>query len=112
MDRWWESIAGFGTGLRGGTWTSGGDHTVTLHLKGYRLADDLAVTGVVVWHRYGGRAEVDVRVQQVDPAGHVVTGAQVNGTLTGRWDTRTAGARVHLTGTQGGQPVSYGFVAP
>ena len=28
-----SSLAGFGTGLRGGSWTSAGDHTVTLHLR-------------------------------------------------------------------------------
>jgi pimeloyl-ACP methyl ester carboxylesterase len=112
MDRWWESIAGFGTGLRGGTWTSNGDHTATLHLKGYRLADDLAVTGDVVWGRYASTASIDLRFDQVDANGRVRNIDHVDGHLTGTWDTRKAGARVQLTGTQGGQPVTYGFIAP
>ena len=85
MDRWWESLAGFGTGLRGGTWTSAGDHTVTLHLKGYRLTDDLAVTGDVVWGRYASTASIDLRFDQVDPAGRVRDTDHVGGQLVGRW---------------------------
>jgi pimeloyl-ACP methyl ester carboxylesterase len=111
-DRWQESIAGFGFGLRGGTWTSTGDRNVTFRLKGIRLAGDLAVSGTIVWQRYGHHATSTLHVTQVDSTGATVTSAHVNGTLTGSWDTRAAGARVHLTGTLGGQAVSYGFLAP
>jgi hypothetical protein len=112
MTRWEDSIAGFGTGLRGGTWTSSGDHTVTLHLKGVRLTTDLAVTGTVVWHRYAHQADVTLKLTQVTGQGTPITTARVNGNLAGHWDTRAAGARVHLTGTQSGHAVTYTFEAP
>ncbi len=111
-DRWQESIASSGFGLYGGRWTDTGDHTVTLHLKGVRLAKDLAVTGTVVWHRYAHHLTATLRVAQVGANGAVVHTDQVNGTLTGSWDTRAAGARLKLTGTLGGHPVSYRFLAP
>lgn len=112
MDRWLQTYASTGTGLRGGTWGSGGDHVVTLRLNGIRLASDLAVSGKVVWSRYGHTATVDLRVAQVDASGHVVRTDGVNGTLAGTWDTRAAGARVSLSGTQGGRAVTYAFLAP
>ena len=59
-DRWQESVAGSGFGLRGGTWTSTGDRTVTLQLNGIRLAGDLAVSGTIVWQRYGHQAHEHV----------------------------------------------------
>jgi hypothetical protein len=111
-DRWLESVSGVGFGLRGGSWTSSGDRVVTLHLKGVRLARDLAVSGTVTWARYTHRVAVQLRVTQVGAGGATVHTDRVNGTLNGTWDTRAAGARVHLTGTQGGQAVSYGFPAP
>jgi pimeloyl-ACP methyl ester carboxylesterase len=111
-DRWLESVSGFGFGLRGGTWTSSGDRVVTLKLKQVRLATDLAVSGTVTWARYGHRATVHLRLAQVGPGGATVQTAGVNGTLDGTWDTRAAGAHVHLSGRQGGRAVSYGFLAP
>ena len=71
-DRWQESIASSGFGLYGGTWTYSGDHTVTLHLKGVRLAKDLAVSGTIVWHRYAHQLSASLRVVQVDAGGHPV----------------------------------------
>jgi pimeloyl-ACP methyl ester carboxylesterase len=112
MDRWLESIEGDGTGLRGGTWTSGGDHRVTLHLKGYRLASNLAVTGKVVWMRYAKTVSVTLKVVQLNSKGHVVQGSSVSGTLSGHWKTRAAKAPVHLHGKLGGHHVTYTFRAP
>ncbi len=65
---------------------------MTLHLKGYRLADDLAVTGDVVWGRYASTASIDLRFDQVDANGRVRNTDHVDGHLTGTWDTR-AGRR-------------------
>jgi hypothetical protein len=112
MDRWLQTYASTGTGLRGGTWSSAGDHRVTLRLKGIRLTNDLAVSGTVVWARYGHRATVDLRVTQLDAHGHAVRTDHVGGRLAGTWDTRAAGAHVSLTGRQGGHAVAYHFLAP
>ena len=50
-------------------------------------------------------ATVTLHITQVDDSrARRSTSTHVNGTLTGSWDTRAAGARVHLTGTLGGQP--------
>ncbi len=106
-DRWQESVSGSGFGLRGGTWTSSGDRTVTLRLAGVRLTADLAVSGVVVWARYSHRVRVDLRLVPVSGAAGGAAGR-----LAGTWDTRAAGAHVRLAGTQGGHPVRYGFLAP
>lgn len=112
MDRYLQTYASTGTGLRGGTWRSAGDHTVTLRLNGVRLASDLAVSGTVVWGRYAHTSSVTLQLSQVDAQGHAIARSAVNGSLSGTWDTRAAGARVSLTGSQGGQAVSYGFLAP
>ncbi len=109
-DRWQQSVSGSGFGLRGGTWTSSGDHTVTLRLDGVRLTGDLAVSGTIVWARYGHRVSVDLRLARVPTAGRA--SAAVDGRLVGSWDTRSAGAHVRLLGAQGGRAVSYSFRAP
>jgi hypothetical protein len=112
MDRWYESIEGDGNGLRGGTWTSSGDHQATIHLHGYRLASNLAITGKVVWKRYAKTVTVTLKVVQVNSKGHAVQGSSVSGTLAGHWKTRAAKAPVHLHGTLGGHHVTYTFRAP
>jgi hypothetical protein len=85
---------------------------VTLRLHGIRLASDLAVSGHVVWSRYGHTSTMRLRVARVDARGRVVPSDSVNGTLTGTWDTRAADARVSLSGPQGGHAVAYAFRAP
>lgn len=112
MDRWLDSYAGTGTGLRGGTWTSQGYDTVTLRLKDVRLFRDLGVSGSVVWDRYAHTAVANLHLHGLSAAGSPVSGSPVTGALAGSWDTRAAGATADLSGRLGGHPVSASFPAP
>ena len=106
-------LCGFGTGLRGGTWTSAGDHVVTLRLQ-RRPAGERprrqrhGRLGTATAHR----RRCTSSWRRSTPGGAVVHTDQVNGTLAGSWDTRAAGARVHLTGRPGRAARGYGFLAP
>jgi hypothetical protein len=101
MDRWWNNYSGHGVGLRGGTWTYHGGRVVDFRLHDVRLVADLAVSGRVVWDRYGETARVDL----------AVSGA-ATGHLTGRWDTRAVDAAARLHGRLGGSPVRVRVPAP
>lgn len=111
VDRWSNNYSGVGVGLYGGTWWYSGDAVTTFHLTDVRLAPDLAVSGTLVWDRYGHTATVDLVIKQVTGAGALVHG-RVNGTIRGAWDTRTAGAIAVLSGTLGGKSLRAQMLAP
>jgi pimeloyl-ACP methyl ester carboxylesterase len=111
IDRWNQTYASNGGGLRGGTWTSSGADVVHLRLSGVRYTDDLAVSGDVTWNRYGHTVSVRLTLRQVDAAGRAVPGS-VDGTVRGSWNSRASGAVAHLSGVLGGRSVDLAFPAP
>ena len=112
LDRWVQTYEVGGVGLRGGRWRARGDDLVRFRLTGYRLVDDLAVSGSVRWSRYGNRVTVDLAVVRTTTGGATVSGAPVDGRLVGHWDTRAAGARAVLHGTLGARRVRGSLRAP
>ena len=101
LDRWWNNYSGHGVGLRGGTFTYTGDAITRFRLDRVRLVDGLAVSGRVVWDRYGERVDVDL----------VLRGVR-DGRLSGHWDTRAVGATAVLAGQLDGHPTSRRFPLP
>ena len=101
IDRWWNNYSGHGVGLRGGTFTYSGNAITRFRLDGVRLVEGLAVSGRVVWDRYGERVDVDLTVR--GPRG---------GHLRGHWDTRAVGATAVLAGRLSGHPLQVRFAAP
>jgi hypothetical protein len=112
VDRWFNNYSSHGVGLYGGTWRYTGDRPVQFRLHHVRLVRDLAIGGTVQWARYSHHLVCTLTVRQVDRGGHVVTGAPVNGTLHGHWDTRRAGAVAALTGRLGGRRLHASMPAP
>ena len=112
IDRWFNNYSGVGVGLYGGTWSYTGDHVTRFVLRDVRLTRDLAVSGTVVWSRYGHHVTVHLVIKQVDASGAIVRGSGVNGTVDAFWDWRAAGAQTVLTGTLGGKPLAARMLAP
>lgn len=102
LDRWWNNYSGHGVGLRGGTWSYHGNRVTTFDLDGVRLARDVAVSGSVVWARYGNRLRVNLSI----------SGGTVTGTLHGSWATRALNATAILTGRLNDIPVHLAMQAP
>ena len=102
QDRWWNNYSGEGIGLRGGSWTYTGDRVVAFTLERVRLLAGTAVSGRAVWHRYGKRMDVDLRVGGAGPRGR----------LRGHWDTRRSGATAVLSGVLDGRAIRLTFPAP
>jgi pimeloyl-ACP methyl ester carboxylesterase len=112
LDRWFNNYTGHGVGLYGGTWTYGGDHTITFHLKNVRLERNLAVSGKITWKRYQSQLACELTVRRVTPSGHPATGTSVTGTVNGHWNTRRKGAIASLGGDLGGRPLRASMLAP
>ena len=72
-----------------------------LRLKGYRLLQGLAVSGLATWDRDRKRMTVDL---SLDGALH--------GQLRGSWDTRAVAAQAMLRGEVSGKRVRLTFLAP
>jgi hypothetical protein len=98
QDRWWNNYSGHGVGLRGGTWSYGGDRVVRFWLDRVRLVEGLAVSGTATWDRTAETMSVALDL--------------ADGRLTGTWDTREPGAVARLKGILGGQPVELTVAAP
>jgi hypothetical protein len=98
QDRWWNNYSGHGVGLRGGTWSYGGDRVVRFRLDRVRLVEGLAVSGTATWDRTDETMSVSLSVP--------------SGRLTGSWDTRAPGAVATLAGTLDGHPVDLTVPAP
>ncbi|MGI9197634.1 MAG: hypothetical protein ACR2KE_09270, partial [Candidatus Nanopelagicales bacterium] len=101
LDRWWQSQADHGRGLRGGAWTSQGYPRVVLTLDAVRLVRDLPVSGTVTW---------DARRQQLTCDVHVF-GVEGVRRVTSFWDTQVSGAMATVTVT-GTRPGTFQFLAP
>ncbi|HET9423491.1 MAG TPA: alpha/beta fold hydrolase [Nocardioides sp.] len=99
--RWWNNYSGSGVGLRGGAFSYTGNDVVKLRLKGYRLLDELAVSGRATWDRDRKRTQVDLTLD-----------GALTGRLRGGWDTRAVGAEAVLRGTVSGKQVRLTFPAP
>ncbi len=108
MARWWSMYGYEGVGLQGGTFTTrGGSFThdrpvVTWRLSKVRWVKDVAVSGVMTWHRRSGRvaAEVTVIGAGTKPA-----------RLKLRWNDLAPHARAVARGTVGGEHVRIQFPA-
>ncbi|MFN8157421.1 MAG: alpha/beta hydrolase [Candidatus Nanopelagicales bacterium] len=112
IDRWYQTYEVGGRGLRGGSWTSDGYDEVTFTLSRYRFTRDLAVSGTVVWNRYTHAVTVALTTYGTTTSGATVRGSALTGRISGRWDSRAAGARAVLTGVLGGQRVRALITAP
>jgi hypothetical protein len=64
IDRWWNNYSGHGVGLYGGTFTYTGNKVTRFRLHEVRLVRGLAVSGRVVWDRYGGQVMTDLTVRR------------------------------------------------
>jgi pimeloyl-ACP methyl ester carboxylesterase len=112
IDRWYNNYTGHGVGLYGGTFRYTGDHTITFHLHRVRLDRNLAVSGTMVWKPYQHSLTCTLSLRRVTMAGHTVTGASVNGSLTGHWNTRRKAVRATMTGALGGHALKVSMRAP
>ncbi len=112
IDRWYNNYSGVGVGLYGGSWSYTGDHVTRFRLHDVRLTPDLAVSGTVVWSRYGHVVTVHLTIKQVDASGAIVRGSGVAGTVDGAWDSRAAGAQAVLRGILGGKVLAARMLAP
>jgi hypothetical protein len=101
--RWYAIIGSHGVGLRGGTFTTHGYTNVTYRMDGVEWVDDVAVSGHIVWdHRTGQiRASVSLDGPAASP-----------GTLRMSWSDWAQLPQASVSGTLGGQAVSYSFLAP
>lgn len=114
LDRWEQTYASNGGGLRGGTWTTSGDRVVKFQLTRLRYVPDLALSGTVTWNRFAHTVGIHLTVTETDAAGRAIdaVASSVNGSIYGSWNTQAAGAVAQLHGTLGGQRVDLSFPAP
>jgi pimeloyl-ACP methyl ester carboxylesterase len=112
MDRWPNNYSGHGVGLYGGTWAYTGTGAIRFGLHDVRLDRDLAVSGRFVWHRYRHRLSCRLNVERVSRSGAPVVGSAVNGTVSGRWNTRRRHAIARLAGQLGGRDLDATMTAP
>jgi hypothetical protein len=91
-----------GQGLRGGTFTIDEGDTLTVHLDGAKLSDDVTVNGSATVDQTTGKVEADIDI----------TSGDVSGTLAVSWDAAAAEAMAVARGTLGGRPVSVTLAAP
>jgi pimeloyl-ACP methyl ester carboxylesterase len=99
--RWQSMLGSEGVGLRGGTFSVDGDATAVFTLAGYRLAENLGLTGEVRWNRKTGAVTANV----------TLAGA-VTGTLKLAWADDRPGTTATATGKVDGTTVNGAFAAP
>jgi pimeloyl-ACP methyl ester carboxylesterase len=77
FNRWWNELyGGTGAGLRGGTYRIEGpfysfDRPLVIRFDRTRFVSDLAISGVVVWHRSGAVANARLRIDAAGIAGRL-----------------------------------------
>jgi hypothetical protein len=54
VDRWFQSGADYGSGLRGGTWSYTGYPRIEFNLDGVKLVGDLPMSGWITWNTANG----------------------------------------------------------
>ena len=101
--RWWMSFATKGFGLRGGTFKMDGYTDMVAKLDAVKWVDDVAVSGKVTWDHANGDIVASVTVSG--------PGASP-GALHMSWNDWQQRPMATVTGTLGGQQVSYSFLAP
>ena len=104
MARWNINYSGHGAGLRGGRWryTQPGE-VARFTLIRSRWADDLAVSGRLVWNQHDGA--VRATLDYTDPDGHAAQ-------LAAAWNDRDHQAIATLTGTVAGRAIQATMPAP
>lgn len=112
QDRWFNNYTGRGKGLHGGRWSYRGGADVIFRLTRVRQHADLAVSGRVIWSRYGHLMLAEVKVRQMDRSGAVVRGSSANGRIEAIWDTREPGALAFVDGRLGDRRVEALLRAP
>jgi len=94
-----------GHGLRGGTFTAGGDYLaygpITLRMRGVSFVPGVAVSGRVVWNRRKGTATAALRVS-----------GSAGGRVRIAWSTVAPRAFASIRGTLGGRAVRLRTPAP
>ena len=101
--RWWAMLGSDGFGLRGGTFTAPGYDHVVFDLKEVKWVDDVVVSGSIDWDRTTGSISASVSVSGPGAA---------EGTLSIAWNDWEQLPYADVSGTLGGKPVTYSFVAP
>jgi pimeloyl-ACP methyl ester carboxylesterase len=101
--RWWTILKTHGVGLRGGTFTMRGYSDVRATLTDVRFVSNVRVSGSLEWDRRTGEVTATVTVDG--------PGASP-GTLMMSWNDWAQGSQATVTGTLGGQQVSFSFLAP
>ena len=102
LAQWGVMTGDNGQGLRGGTFTIDEGDTLTVHLDGAKLSDDVTVNGSATVDQTTGKVEADIDI----------TSGDVSGTLAVSWDAAAAEAMAVARGTLGGRPVSVTLAAP
>lgn len=69
IDRYLQAVGNRGLGLRGGSWSAKGWGPIVLNLDGYRLFQNLPVTGSVRWNYETGAVSVRARANGRDWVG-------------------------------------------
>jgi hypothetical protein len=70
IDRYLQAAGYRGLGLRGGSWSAKGWRSIVIDLDGYRLYQNLPVTGSVRWNYDTGALSVRARANGRDWVGH------------------------------------------
>jgi hypothetical protein len=90
VDRWFQSAATYGSGLRGGTWTYAGYPKVEFSLDDVRLVGDLPMTGWITWNATNGNLRCALTFpstsgfRRVDATWNTIgSGAQASVTISG-----------------------------
>ena len=99
--RWQSMLGSEGVGLRGGTFSVDGDATAVFTLAGYRLAENLGLTGEVRWNRKTGAVTADVTLD-----------GAATGNLKLKWADDRPGTAASATGKVDGTTVNGAFPAP
>jgi pimeloyl-ACP methyl ester carboxylesterase len=99
--RWQSMLGSEGVGLRGGTFSVDGDATAVFTLAGYRLAENLGLTGEVRWNRKTGAVTANVTLD-----------GAATGTLKLTWADDRPGTAASATGKVDGTTVAGAFPAP
>lgn len=63
LDRAWQSGGSEGLGLRGGYWSLRGWPKTTITLRGFKLYQDLPVSGMISWNTDSGEVRARLRVE-------------------------------------------------
>lgn len=101
--RWQVNFSGTSRGLRGGTWSYGGDRKVVFDLDAARFVNDVRVTGTVTWNIDTGRVTGLVSTQGP---------GRLGGRVRMSWSLRQAHGLAQLRGSIAGRRLDARMLAP